>query len=370
MNINASVAVMLSLMFRTSAFAFGTTSRFATRRVGTAAYERASSSSSSSTGGDPSPTTPVPAVADGDLSAYENRNNIDDQVFSAMSGCGGVKVTCATMRNLVNDSIQMHRMEAVPADALARSVTCGLLLSNGMPDAHTVQITTACDGPLIKVVSVVTGDGKVKGYVQSPNIKGFGLKEAIGRGTVQVVKNHPDWPNPYNGITAIRNGEIDRDVGVYLAESEQRTCAVAAASSIEGILCHSAGGYLIEQLPGCADETMAKVKENLNTLVQKDGGKDLPSNLLRNGCTPLEMAGMLLEDLDMRPLQQITPQLDCPCGEDRLLRALYLLPEDDVRSIIDSQEVIEAKCEFCDKTFCMQPSEVERALAAAREQNL
>ena len=47
---------------------------------------------------------------------------------------------------------------------------------------------------------------------------------------MQVVKNHPDWPNPYNGITAIRHGDIDRDVGIYLAESEQRSCALAAVS--------------------------------------------------------------------------------------------------------------------------------------------
>jgi molecular chaperone Hsp33 len=39
------------------------------------------------------------------------------------------------------------------------------------------------------------------------------LPEAVGKGSVQVVKNHPDWPRPYNGITAIRHGDIDRDVG-------------------------------------------------------------------------------------------------------------------------------------------------------------
>jgi molecular chaperone Hsp33 len=39
------------------------------------------------------------------------------------------------------------------------------------------------------------------------------LAEAVGKGAVQIVKSHPDWPRPYNGITAIRYGDIDRDVG-------------------------------------------------------------------------------------------------------------------------------------------------------------
>jgi molecular chaperone Hsp33 len=42
------------------------------------------------------------------------------------------------------------------------------------------------------------------------------LPEALGRGSVQIVKNHPSWPRPYNGITAIVHGDIDRDIGTYV----------------------------------------------------------------------------------------------------------------------------------------------------------
>ena len=36
-------------------------------------------------------------------------------------------------------------------------------------------------------------------------------------------------------------------LGAYLAESEQRSCALAAGTAVKGILCTAAGGYLIEQ---------------------------------------------------------------------------------------------------------------------------
>ena len=72
---------------------------------------------------------------------FANKNNIDDQVFSALSKCGGIKVTCATVRNLVNELMLMHTMTEVPADAISRATTCGLLLSNGMAEDHVVQIT-------------------------------------------------------------------------------------------------------------------------------------------------------------------------------------------------------------------------------------
>jgi hypothetical protein len=75
------------------------------------------------------------------FSEYRNKNNIRDQVFSAMSADGSIKVTVCTARNLVNDLMIMHTMTATPADALGRAVTCALLMSNGMQDEQTFQLT-------------------------------------------------------------------------------------------------------------------------------------------------------------------------------------------------------------------------------------
>lgn len=72
---------------------------------------------------------------------YDNKNNIRDQVVSAISGCGSVKVTACTVRNMVNEMMIQHTMTAVPADALGRTVTCAVLMANGMQEEQTVQIT-------------------------------------------------------------------------------------------------------------------------------------------------------------------------------------------------------------------------------------
>ena len=59
------------------------------------------------------------------------------------------------------------------------------------------------------MVAISTGKGELKGYVGNPGIGEMPLVEAVGKGTVQVVKNHPDWPRPYNGITGIRHGTFN-----------------------------------------------------------------------------------------------------------------------------------------------------------------
>jgi len=330
-----------------------------------------------------------------DLSQYENKSNRRDQVFSAISADGGVKVTACTVRNLVNDLMIQHSLNQVPTDALGRTLISALLMANGLPDEQVVQITMNSDGPLRGIVGIASGKGDLRGYVGTPMLgNDLPLTDAVGKGMVQIVKNHPDWPRPYNGITAIRHGDIDRDIGIYLAESEQRSCALAAATVVGGILCRAAGGYLIEQLPGVSPDVVARVEQNLAVLVERnnqsggdgDGDGDgtttttttseednnnsnnkIPTNLLLQGVTPLEMAEIILDGLDMQPLQQIEPQLKCDCTEDRLVRALCLLPRHEVEEILEKEEELSARCHFCSKTWRMSPDEVRQKMDVFQE---
>ena len=305
------------------------------------------------------------AATEEELAPYINKNNIDDQLISCISGNGEIKVTACTIRNLVNDVMMQQTLTATPADALARSMTCGLLLSNGMQKEQTYQLSMACDGPIRGIVSIADSEGNVKGYVGNPGLGDMHISEAIGRGTVQVVKMHPSWPTPYNGVTAIQHGDVDRDVGIYLAESEQRSCALAAASKYTGILCTAAGGYVVEQLPGCTPETAEKVGENLSKLVEKDGSDTLPAGMLVSGGTPLDICKTVLDGLELKPLQQIAPKLTCGCSAERLFRAIRLLPREEVDQIVASQEKLEARCDFCGTVYTMTPEEVEEKFATA-----
>lgn len=298
---------------------------------------------------------------------FRNKNNIDDQIFAAISGNGEMKVTATTIRNLVNDVMIQQTLTPTPADSLARSMSCGLLLSNGMQLEQTFQLTLACDGPIRNVVSISNGKGEVRGYVGNPGLGDMHIAEAIGRGTVQVVKNHPEWSNPYNGITAIEHGDVDRDVGIYLAESEQRSCALAASSKFNGLLCIAAGGYVVEQLPNCTPETVAQVEKNLAKIIELNGAdQPVPAGLLVDGKTPYDICEIILDGLDMKPLQQVTPQLVCECNEERLFRAVRLLPMEEVDKILLDQEQIEARCHFCGKVYRIGPGEVRERLAAAK----
>lgn len=158
-----------------------------------------------------------------------------------------------------------------------------------------------------------------------------------------------------------------KQIGIYLAESEQRSCALAAATSFNGILCTAAGGYLVERLPDCTPETMSHMEQNLMKLIQMNGdGGALPTNLLLEGKTPVDIASILLDGLGMEPLAQLEPKPKCPCSAEKLFRSLRLLPREEVDSILQEEGQIEARCQLCGAVYRMGPEEVEKRFLDAK----
>jgi molecular chaperone Hsp33 len=112
-------------------------------RVARASF-RTSTHLLSSLGGEESASSSSSKTQEDPFHMYRNKNNIDDQVFSAMSKDGGIKVTACTIRNLVNDLMIQHTMTKTPSDILGRTIACSLLMANGIQDEQVVQITMNC----------------------------------------------------------------------------------------------------------------------------------------------------------------------------------------------------------------------------------
>jgi molecular chaperone Hsp33 len=123
-----------------------------------------------------------------DLSPYQNPNNNNDQIFSALSGDGTLKVTTCTVRNLLNEMMLQHNLNPVPADALGRATMCALLASSGMQEEQMFQLSVKGDGALRGCTVIVNGKGEAKGFVGTPelNSEEFTLQDAVGKGVMQV----------------------------------------------------------------------------------------------------------------------------------------------------------------------------------------
>ena len=77
------------------------------------------------------------------------------------------------------------------------------------------------------------------------------------------------------------------------------------------------------------------------------------------------MLRLLLDGMDPTlDFEPVAPTFKCHCGEDRVYRTLALLPRAEVAQILDENDKIEARCEFCCRTYTLGPDDIRAHFAA------
>jgi len=311
-----------------------------------------------------------------------------DHIVSVLSADGDVNIKVAKNTKVLAELIRRQNLSLLAADALGRAMACAALLSNGLKDEESIQFSFVGEGAIKGVLAIGDAGGLSRGTVGNPSVSlplknGYKLDvaSAMGPGTLRVVKNHPDWLEPYSGIVEIKTGTIAEDIATYLHESEQRKTALGAGVAFFNLTSASpsappsanntleslaaCGGFLVELLPGCSEEAAIQVEKNVIALV---GKAESPASFLAAGSSPLDLAEELLAGLG-RPKQVIASELifHCPCTEDRLLRTLNLLPKEEVEEIVKNKEDVEATCQMCGKVYQISSERVKHEVLKTKQ---
>ena len=192
-----------------------------------------------------------------------------DRIVRAISSDGLVQAAAICSRDLTERARQIHKLLPVGTAALGRTLSAASLMGNalkGVGASLTLQIKGG--GPLGTVLAVSDNLGNVRGYVTNPHtdlpLRPDGKLDvggAVGHdGTLTVIKDL-HMKEPYVGTIDLLGGEIAEDVASYFVESEQIPTACALGVLVDrDQSVKSAGGYLIQLMPGAGEDTIAKVE--------------------------------------------------------------------------------------------------------------
>jgi molecular chaperone Hsp33 len=217
-----------------------------------------------------------------------------------------VNVKVISAKKMVQAIRDKRELSAVSTELLGRVMLSAMLVANGIKDEETLQLTFSGDGAAKGVMAISDGACNVRAWIgnsdlddlKDPETGRADIKAAVGKGTLQVVKNHPSWRIPYNGVVQIASGEVAPDVAFYLASSEQRNTALGVGLSLDPKTgeVESAGGFYIEMMPGVEEESVLKVEVNLAVLKERFGSVD-PGVLFagKQPVTPYMLVKMLLD---------------------------------------------------------------------------
>ena len=288
-----------------------------------------------------------------------------DEIVRAITADGLVKAAAITGRDLVERARNIHTLLPVATAALGRTLMAASLMGDAMKiDGSSLTLQIKGGGPLGTILAVSDEAGNGRGYVQNPH--GELLEKAPGKldvgravgetGSLTVIKDL-GMKEPYVGTIDLLSGGIADDIAAYFVESEQipTACALGVLVGTDQSVT-SAGGYLIQLLPGAGEDIITKIEAG----VQRVGSV---SHALEGGLDGAGLLRAVLSDFDLEILETHPVEYRCYCSRDRVTRALISMGREELSSLIQEQGQAELTCQFCDQIYRYSKEELEEILA-------
>ena len=294
--------------------------------------------------------------------------NNKDQMLHITLMDGMVRGLLMTGTTTVATAAAIHNTSPVATAALGRALM-GTSMMGAMLKGDEASVTVTIDGggPIGRIVCVADKQS-VRGCVDVPNVQlplrpdgKLAVGMAVGSdGRMSVVRDL-GMKSPYVGQTALLSGEIAEDFAAYYVQSEQKPTLQSLGVLVNGDVVLSAGGVLLQPIPGCPDEIISELE--LRSPLMADISRELCYD---------SMTALMEKWFDgLKPVVLETQdwQYRCPCSRERMEKSLIALGRDELtRMIQDEQEGAELTCHFCKKTERFTQQDLERLLRQATRQ--
>ena len=288
-----------------------------------------------------------------------------DRIVRAISTDGMVQAAAICSRDLTERARQIHKTLPVATAALGRALAAASMMGNALKsDGASLTLQFKGGGPLGTVLAVSDNEGCVRGNVTNPHtdlpLRPDGKLDvggAVGHdGTLTVIKDL-HMKEPYVGTIDLLGGEIAEDVAGYFVESEQIPTACALGVLVDrDQSVKSAGGYLIQLMPGAGEDTIAKVEGG----VMAAGPV---SAILEQNDDPEALLRTVMSDFDLKILETCPVSYKCYCSRQRVERALISLGKSELEQMLAEQGGCQLTCQFCDAVYDFSADDL-RALIA------
>ncbi len=269
----------------------------------------------------------------------------------------GVRIYAITTKNLVQEAADRHHTSHLATAALGRAMSGALMLAATRKDGERILLKLKGDGPLGEVVAEAQGTS-VRGYVGEPDVfmplknGKLDIGGALGQGTITLTRYLQNGES-FTGHAELADGEIATDITNYLYMSEQTPSSVALGVLVDkdGKVL-AAGGYFIQAMPGCDEEVLEKLGNNVAVT-------PYVTQLLELGYTPEKIIEVLARGLEFDIKESMPVKFSCGCSKDKILNMLAALSQDDIDYLTEQPDT-EVHCQYCNKVYHFSSEELKQ----------
>jgi molecular chaperone Hsp33 len=177
------------------------------------------------------------------------------------------------------------------------------------------------------------------------------FSQLLGHGRLVLTIDPQQGKERYQGVVELEGDSIAQVLENYFKRSEQLDTRLWLASDTE-----CAAGMILQRLPD-KEETDADAW---------DRAAHLGSTLTREELLTLpakDILHRLYHEEDIRLFQRVPVSFRCTCTRNSVERALHIMGETEVRSILAEKGKVDIDCEFCGSHYELDTVEIEQLFA-------
>ncbi|RLK63614.1 Hsp33 family molecular chaperone HslO [Atopobacter sp. AH10] len=291
-----------------------------------------------------------------------------DYLVKALGYKDNVRLYTVNMTETIREIQEKLDTWSASTAALGRSLIATALFSKKLKGEERLSIQVRGDGLGGAIVTEGTADGYVRGYIAEPHLtlppndKGkIDVRRVVGtKGSITVVKDLL-MKEPFSGQIPIVDGELGVDFTYYMAVSEQINGAMGLSVYVDvdnSVI--SAGGFMIELLPGADEETVNELEVILNQLPAL-------SDFMSANPKPEDLVKEIFKNTDSHILSQEAIAYRCNCSKDIFARGLISIGEKELQAMIDEDHGAEAVCHFCHNAYQFTEEELRDLIHVIQE---
>ena len=288
---------------------------------------------------------------------------MSDYLIRVLAEEAGVRGIVCSTKNLVNEAIRRHGAAPTAADVLGRAMIGGVLMGALLKRDQRVAVKVEGGGPLRTIIVEADSFGKVRGYVEVPEVdlpkigERYDIVSGLGAAGLLTVVKDLQLPELANSVIPLETSTIDGDLMAYMLYSEQIPSYVQIGTAVQpNSQADVAGGILIQSFPPYgADEVKAFVIKL----------EELPpvEAMLLEGRTLEEVVTLVFGNDDSVVLEKRDLQFDCDCSRERSERALLSLGHAELAALLEEEGEAVVDCHFCRRQYAFDRRDLEMGLA-------
>lgn len=256
-----------------------------------------------------------------------------------------VSLSVLDTTELVNDAIKIHNLDEVSAVTLGGLLTaCAYMAGCLKSERGAVSITVKSNDGSATVAVSGDKDGHIRGYI-------YGAENGLKGGTMTVIKEDGLF-RPFNGTCELKCDDVSENLMQYFHMSEQIETAVAIGVKMKDGRCVSAGGVVMQLLPGTSEENMDKAENAMQNFVRV---ADVIEKLGADGV----METYFAEETEKAGSYLSFPAYKCNCSRKKIEGVLLPLGKKELLNLVEEQGAVHVHCDYCNTNYEFTKDDIE-----------